>query len=296
MTDKKQTMYEVLEVPPSASLQDIKAAHRRLTQLLASGKPLPNPEQIELRRQVLNLALDTLSNEVNRNAYDAKLAAHSPSAATASKANTSLVPQGLDARAILTLASLEGARGSAKNAILPPAVQVMASAVDKSASALWKILRIVAGVLVLIILVSVASAILKGRQAKQPGGGPLSAAEEKVMIQEYYQQHGVRPGSKAELDLLEIERQRKVNAQRAVEVEKAREDEAYRRFVEDSRRRANQVSNDLWRDEEIASRHEEQESRQQMQEKQRQEYEKRAEEEAAGNRDREARRRAGLPN
>ena len=292
MQDKKQTMYEVLEVPPNASLQEIKAAHRRLTQLLASANPPLNPEEWKLRRQVLNLALDTLSNEASRNAYDAKLA---PSAAGASTPPTSLVPQGLDARTILTLASLEGARGAAKDLILPPAVKVVASTVDKSASVLWKILRIVAGVLVLIILVNVASAILKGRQAKQPGGA-ISDAEEKVMLQEYYQQHGIRPANKAELDLLETERQRKLNEERAAELEQKRQDDAYRRFVEDSRRTANQVSSDLRRDEEIARRQAEQERRQQQYEKQRQEYEKLREEEAERNRVREARRRAGMSN
>jgi curved DNA-binding protein CbpA len=295
MTDKKKTMYEVLEVSPNASLDDIKAAHRRLTQSLAAGTPPLNPEEMKLRRQVLNLAFDTLANQVNRDAYDAKLAGHSPSAAATSKANATLVPQGLDARTILTLASLEGARGSAKDLIVPPAVKVMASTVDKSASVLWKILRIVAGVLVLIILVNVASAIMKGRQAKQPGGA-LSEAEEKVMLQEYYQQHGIRPANKAELDLLETERQRKLNEQRAAELEQKSQDDAYRRFVQDSRRTADQVSRDLRRDEEIARRQEEQERRQQEREKQRQEYEKRLEEEAERNRVREARRRAGLPN
>lgn len=289
MTDKKKTMYEVLEVPPNASTDEIRAAHRRLTQSLASGKPPMSPEQMQLRRQVLNLALDTLSNEGSRNAYDAKLASRAPYGRAAPRAGASLVPQALDARTLTALASLEEARSRAasRDAILPPSATVMASAVDKSASALWKILRLVALALVVIILIKAASLIMAGRQPRQPGG-PLTEAEEKVMIQEYYQQHGVRPGSKAELDLLEIERQRKLNEERAAALEKKKEEDSYRKFVEDSRRVANQVSAKLQRDEEIARRQAEQEKR-------KQEYEQRRAEEAERNYIRQQRRKLGLP-
>lgn len=250
MADKKQTMYEILRVSPFASLSEIKTAHKLLTESLAAEKSGLKREEIDLKLQMLNLALNTLSNQADRDAYDARLAARKFSAHTSLRPSTSLVSQSNDAKALMIAAAIEAthSRGASSDKG-PSLLTVMAATADKSASSLWKILRIVAGLLVLGIVIKVASVIVGGRQPSLPGG-TISKAEEKVIIQEYYQQHGVRPGSKEEVDLLELENRRKANEERAAALLQEKQDQEYRRFVEESRRTGEEVSNNLRREEE----------------------------------------------
>jgi curved DNA-binding protein CbpA len=291
VTDKKQTLYEILGVSPSASIAEIKVAHRLLTRSLLSEKLGLRREEIDLKLQVLDLAWNTLSNQADRDAYDAQLAARTPPANIALRADSNLVPQRAVPGPLMIAAAIEAIHDksvSSESGRLTP-LAVMATTVDRSVSSLWKILKVIAGLLVLGVVISAASAILAGRQARQPGGA-ISKAEEKVIIQEYYQQHGVRPGSKEEVHLLEIERLRKVNEERAATVGKEREDREYKRFVEESRRQAEQVSSDLQRAEEQARQKAERE-KQQAEERQRQKEE--AEQEAERRRLEAARQRMG---
>jgi hypothetical protein len=82
-------------------------------------------------------------------------------------------------------------------------------------------------------------------------------ARERVMIQEYYQQNGVRPKSKTELELLEADDRRTAKAEREAALEKQKEQRKeleYQRFTEESRRLGEQVSENLRREQERAER------------------------------------------
>ena len=294
MADKKQTLYEILQVPPSASIEEIKAGHRRLTRALVSQNAGLPRDEINFKLQVLDVALNTLCVPADRDAYDAQLAATDRSRNAGLPSSTSLVAQKIDATSLMAAAALESSYQRGARGDLSP-LAVMSSTVNTSVSILGKILRIVIGLMVLGIILAVATSMLAGRRnASSPAARALSQAEEKVIIQEYYQQHGVRPGSKAEVDLLELENRRKMNDERAEELDKKKKEEEYRRFVDDSRREGKQVSSSLQRAEERARYEAEREERAKQvaeaNQRRRQEWEDGAE----GRRIKEARRKAGL--
>jgi curved DNA-binding protein CbpA len=254
VTDPKKTLYEALEVSPSASLPEIKAAHRRVSLKLMSGKLGLSREDIDSRLRVIDLALRTLSNPASRDAYDAGLRAPTPR-------THAVVPLAADpmkiAAAIRESHQITAAMVSTQ--ISP--LRIVAAAATSSVTALKKILMIVLGLLVLGIVVRCSSLVLNNRQSG-PGTGTVSKAEEKVILQEYYQTHGVRPASKIEADLLEIERRRQENESRQAALEKEREEEKYRRFVEESRQIGAEVTAERVRDEERIRYEEEQRNRQ----------------------------------
>jgi hypothetical protein len=275
----KKSLYEILEVPPNASLPEIQAAHRRLRQKLLPGKPGLGREDIDFNLKVIDVALHTLSDQVSRDAYDAQQFARSaPVTAIAPlKVDAAKMAGALEAyrKVTETIQSTEGTP-----------LKIISATAASSASALKKIFRVIAGLVVLGVIIKVSIGVLAGR----PAGG-ISKAEEKVILQEYYQTHGVRPGSRIEADLLEVENRRKENERRAVAREKELEEERERRFVEESRRIGAQVHENLHRDAERARYEEEQGNR-------RLEQQRRAREEAEREAERvrvdDARRRAGM--
>ena len=288
MTDNKQTMYEILEVSPSASLPEIKAAHKLLTRSLISEKLGLRREEIELKLQMLDVALNTLSNQAARDAYDAQLASRKIPANIALSPITDVMTRGSDSRALMLAAAIvdthKMAAYSGKSHVTPLAI--MSTTVDSSVSSIKKILRAITGLLAMGAVIKVALMILANNRPERPPDA-VSKTDEKVIIQEYYQQNGVRPGSKAEVDLLEIENRRKVNEQRAAELEQKKKDEEYSRFVEESKRKGEQVSYDMQRAEEQARYQSERE-------KQRLQQEEIQKEQAERERIAEARRKLGL--
>jgi hypothetical protein len=80
------------------------------------------------------------------------------------------------------------------------------------------------------------------------------SAEDKVVIQEYYQTHGVRPASREEVDLLEREKQRKSSEANEAKRKQQQAELEQRRFEQETRRRADEVSAALRRSEEEALR------------------------------------------
>lgn len=292
MPDKKQTMYEILEVSPNASLPEIKAAHKLLSRALVSEKLGLRREEIDLKLQVIDLAFNTLSDQAARDAYDAQLATLNTPENIALPLNANAVSRRADSRSLKIAAAIEDTHkmaASIEGSQLAP-LAIMSTTVTNSVSSLKKILTMIISLLAMGAVFKVALMILGNRQPAHPTGA-VSKAEEKVILQEYYQEHGVRPGSRVEADLLEVENRRKVNEQRAAALEKQKQDEEYSRFVEESRRIGNQVSADLQRAEERARYEEEQKQRQLEQEKREKEE---AEQEAERIRVQDARRRLGL--
>lgn len=252
MTDKKQTMYELLGIQQSATLPEIKSAHRHLTRSLVSGESGLGKDEINHKLQVLDLALNTLSVQWSRDAYDAQLAAHNPSVHVDLPAlNAMKVPQKSAFNSLQVAAALEETRemvNSRMNDPLAP-LAIASSTVSSSVSALRKLLRLAGGVLALGAVIQVGL-IISGSRMGQPYPEARAKAEEKVIIQDYYQKHGVRPASRAEAEALQKENQKQAQAQEKAELQKQQEQENYSRFVEESQRQSAQVSYDLQRAEE----------------------------------------------
>lgn len=285
MANAKKTLYEILDVPPRASLPEIQAAHRRSCRKVLLGKPGLSREDIDYQLKLIDLALHTLSDQASRDTYDAQLSARNMPV-------TAVVPLSADATSLNIAAAIEESQKITAvivNADESP-LKIFSTAAASSVSALTKIFRIVVGVVALGAILKMSTCILIGRQPERAAGG-ISKAEEKVILQEYYQTHGVRPGSKVEADLLEIENRRKENALREAAREKQKEEERDRKFVEESRRSGQQASEDFRRAEERA-RYEEEHRKQQLERESRMKEE--AEREAERVRLERARRKAGL--
>jgi hypothetical protein len=109
--------------------------------------------------------------------------------------------------------------------------------------------------IVLIILIGILLLIYRNAMhARSDAESSTSAAskqaEEKVILQEYYQENGIRPGSKIEADLLEVEARKKAEERHRSEEQERK----YKQFEEEGRRRADEVSANLRQAEEEARR------------------------------------------
>lgn len=217
MINKKKTLYEILGVLPSASYSEIQAAYQKLSQKIQSKESGLSLEEIDFRMKVINLAVDTLSVNSSRATYDAKL----------------------------------GLGNAPANNFVPVKVEVAIEGNHKSP--LRIILTIIAGLMAVGMVIQVAFMSLAYRNAAhqldgvERVSGAASKAEEKVILQEYYQEHGVRAGSKIEAELLDAEDRRRANEQREKNYAKQEQDRKYKQFIEDSKRVGDQVSEDLRR-------------------------------------------------
>lgn len=252
MTDtaKKPTLYEILEVSPEATLAEIKAAHRRLSHALITGESGLSRDEIELKLQVLDVALSTLAESWSRDAYDAKLAKPiSPPQTTAPLA----VSHEADYNPIAAAAAIaKNHKIAAATSEAPTPLSIASTTVAGTAKALKTILRIVGLLFVLVVVIRMTSCGMRwSAQTSRPEElypAAVAKAEEKVAIQDYYQKHGVRPASLAEVQELEIKdhlQQQELRKQSAQESE-------YSRLVEQSRNEGDQVVADLQQAEERA--------------------------------------------
>ena len=285
MTKKKKTLYEILEISPSASLPEIRAAHQRLSRELVSGMSGMSREDIDFKLKVIDVAFQTLSVDRTREAYDTQLATRNAPANVAAPRNVVALQPNVDAVSLKADAmsfkadamslkadamSLKADAMSLRITAAPPKADGGHQATLKNihsifaslAQPLRKILIVVVSFVAVTMAIQAAFMLLVNRQAGH-ATAEVSKAEEKVMLQEYYQTYGVRPGSKIEADLLEVEIRRKENEQREAALKKQRQEEDERQFVEDSRRMGDQVTENLLREEERA-RDEEREKQQQL--------------------------------
>lgn len=268
---KKKTMYEILAVSPTASQAEIKAAHKRLSLELMSGKLGLSREECNFQLSVLDVALHTLSVPVLRDAYDAGIAptATHGNAVLPIKSNVLSLVDGAKTNKIAAAIEDNYKIAAMGMASLQFPIKEVSSTVSLSASSLKKILRIVIILMVFGFVIKMGQLVLASRRAGHPSV-EVTKAEEKLIIQEYYKKHGVRPASRAEAEFLEQEARRKENEQREAAFAERRKEEEYRRFVNTSHDIGNQVHANLVQEEE--------------RERQRQRYlaeEKRQKEEAA---------------
>lgn len=216
----KKTLYELLNVTPDASHAQIQAEYTSLVQKLEGPASGLSVQDAAAHLKLVNMAFQVLRDNMSRAAYDAKL--HQ-------QASLALVPKTVDTEA-LTL-KMEAATMKADAAtLLAQAAMVNANALSlhyaatphglgaQSSSSFFKTFRFGFTVLGAIVAVGLVVMVFTGRG----GSGPAMdmKAQEKAMLQEYYQMYGVRPNSKAEMDLLDAQRRREESEKRGEEIVK----------------------------------------------------------------------------
>lgn len=249
----KKTMYEILNVASDAPLAEIKAAHRRLSLQIMTEKNDLSREEREFQLKLLDIALDTLSDPASRDAYDAKLALEAAPGGL-SLAGTALVSATIPEEKAHQLAAAivdDYKTSLASIDERPLQIQAIKSTLGASASALRTILRIVAGLIVLGFVLKMGQLALAARKPGLPPAA-VARAEEKLIIQQYYRKHGVRPASRAEAELLEQQHRLKENEVRQAEFEKEKEESELRRFDEESREIGERVHREYARAQEQA--------------------------------------------
>ena len=248
-------------------------------------------EDISFQLQLIDLAFQTLSVQASRDTYDADLASAAPLNSVAGPVSEFCTPPipdaltlkveavGLKADTMSLRADAMSLRvdalslrvtdaptkiGGATNEDSQSAVETIFSFISDLASPFKKALTLVVMLVAVSMVIQVVSALMLNSQQTRVTS-EVAKAEEKVVIQEYYQEHGVRPASRAEAELLEAENRRTEaedrrteNAQREAMLAKQRRDDDDNRFTEESRRIGDQVSENLRRTEEQARREEEQ--------------------------------------
>lgn len=252
----KKTLYEILEVPADASYPDIRAAHDRLIKSLEANQAQLGREEFELQARLVRVAFSTLSTPLSRDAYDAHLTVRNEPAVPS---GLSLVPNAADASAAALRADALALKAEAM-ALRADALALKAEAVSGHFESARKpnahfippiILASSRSLLLALGTMAALGMIIKLMfffmvgQAASDSDSLRSKAEDKLVAQEYYQAHGIRPGSRAEADLLEADRRKTEEAQRKADEEQRRAAEAERRFAEESKRRGDQVSAEL---------------------------------------------------
>lgn len=292
MTAKKKTMYEILEVSPTATIAEIRSAHRRLSLELMSGKSGESREDVSFKLNLLDVALHTISVPVLRDEYDAKLAAATWSGNALVPVKANAVSLADTAKVNQIVAAIEGSQKLAAAMMQANQfpVKEVASTVRISARSLKTILRVVIGLIVLGFFIRMGQTAVAYRHAGQPTADELKA-EDNLVILEYYKKHGVRPASRAEAELLEKENHRRESEQRAAKAEEQRKEDEYRRFVEQSRREGEYIHEELVRSEQYAREQEEQKQRAAAE---RQRYQEEAAQRAEETRIANERRKLGL--
>ena len=294
MNKEKKTMYEILGVSSSASDSEIQQAYQRISQSLRSARNESNRDEIDSRLRVINVAFNTLSIKRTRDAYDARQLALEASNNAAS--SLSLVPiEPSDASLLKSEAmSLKAEAVSLKAEAVSLRADVLAFKVDhggyqsptervlekssRMLSPVKKAFTIVGTLIAIGLVIQLLFMLMVNRQAAT-AVGDASKAQEKLMLQDYYQRTGIRVASKAEMDLLEAEDHKKEQEQRAMQEEeraKQEQERKYQKFVEDSRREGERVSQNLQIAEERA-REEEELKKQRAEEEQRRKDELEAE-------------------
>lgn len=243
----------MLEVSEHASTEDIRAAHGRQVDGLLAQRAHLSAADLDLRMQVLKLALSTLTSAASRYAYDTQLAHERAAQRT----------QGSDAGSVDMDA---GGSGAWSKPLLPEAQALLRKArradepeEERLSPLVWLLSNLKSSVtksLVFIGLLAVMGMVLQMmfmRSAwRESPSERMRSAEDQAVIQEYYQTYGVRPASREEAELLMRENQRKEAEEREAQRQRQMVEQQRLDFESESRRRAEEVSAALRRSEEEA--------------------------------------------
>lgn len=104
------------------------------------------------------------------------------------------------------------------------------------------------GAIVAVLIVLRLGVSIFSSRAGSDGASAGRQIEDKTYLREYYQTHGVMPASRAEAAALDADRQRKAAALKAedrAERDQAKQETKEQKFVDDARKRGEQISTEL---------------------------------------------------
>ena len=278
---RKPSLYEILDVPQKADSAEIDhACFSKLKALELASVAGIDAADLASRKQIIRFAANTLSDRSTRLAYDAQLALDNNFGGSTggsiphliaqqviqsggrSSNDLSLLPQvatsatrdSMNLRADALALRAEAMSLRADSMILQSGAAPPTSGHPGSAGG-WLHLISSGPVWRIFIFLSILGLIALGF-ARCSNETPLrrnaveSKGAEKAALQEYFQTHGVRPANLAEMELLEAERRRRSNDSRNEQQNSEQKVKAELKFEEDSRRRAQDVSDRLRMEEE----------------------------------------------
>ena len=310
MATKNKTFYDILALPASATHEEIQAGYDSLILALKSQQKLFKPEDYEAKLKMINQAFNTLSTPTLRAAYDAQLTTnrtlYTPPEASnnSNNSNNSNHSNAIALRPDETM-SLKAEALALRAEAISLRVDALSMKSDigtfntfgnhsESEPSLFSGLspslrRIVLflGIMLAGWMVIQVMSLLFFSKSSSMSSNAVRKAEDKAMIEDYYQTHGVRVKSRAEVESLLAEERRKEKENRVterdtakVERDKQRAEENARRFEDEARRRADQVSANLQYAESRAKEQAERDAREEADKKWRQDEAKRASEQA----------------
>lgn len=235
MTDNKSSLYEILGVTPSATTEQIKAAHRRQSLQVMSGQLGLSREACDARLQALDAALATLSDPEARANYDRE---QGIAPATITWSIAPVEPR--EERALRIADAVADIHRQQLAVSAPPKLDFgeVSHSLGATGRALKTIMRIAILVLVLMAVIRMGQNVLAHRKPGGPMAPPpdiAARAEEKLRVQEYFKRTGVRVANAAEARALDDERHRAETAAREAAFNERRQREASERFFEESR-------------------------------------------------------------
>jgi curved DNA-binding protein CbpA len=297
----KKTLYEILNVSPSASFEQIHAEYKDISQKLTGGAGELSAQDAATQLKLVNMAFQVLRDTMSRAAYDAKLNQSSTLA---------LVPKAVDTEA-LTMKMEAAVMKADAAALMAQAAMVNASALSmhyaaspqglgaQASTSFFKTFRF--GFTVLGAIVAIGMVVMVFSAKRGSGTAMDQKAQEKLILQEYYQTHGVRPASKAEMDQLEAQRLRDEAEKRGDEAAKRsaektadKKERDEQRFKDETAKLSSRVTENLQRDEERAQQLARDEEYKKQREQEKAQYDKAREEQAQQARLREYRRSLGV--
>lgn len=276
----KKTFYQILDIRAGATSDDIQAAYEQQMLKLRAQAAGISFEEFEYRRKLLDLAHTTLSDPEAHRDYDDRLMSRTPAVPPTPAAGDTLARR---AEALAIRADAMALRADAMSLTTDASLVRFESQPPSFGSRLamgmkssLRTVAIIMGTLAATaFLFQTAAVFFTVRKAGETTSA-AAKAEEQMVIEEYYRQHGIRPASAAEARMLERENQRREREAREAERDTQRQESEARRKEEEDRRYAAQISSDLRHAEADVAREEAMEKRkQELEERRREEEEKR---------------------
>lgn len=217
---KEKTLYDILGLTRDASATEIRSAYEALRKRCEDNVAGLDEEERHIQLVVLQQTFETLSNPTAKAIYDAKLMGPAMPDAWAETGDVS---------------------ASVGDVAVKPRKETNWLAVG-----VWALLGI-AGIW---LIAQVSYVFLVSRHLTASPPSSVAEARDKAVIQDYYQETGVRAASAAEVEMLRLadrQAERERRQEELAEREKAQTEHDYERFVAESKRVGEQVSNDLRR-------------------------------------------------
>jgi hypothetical protein len=255
----KPTLYQLLGVPASAGGPEIRAAYRAAMDALEAQRRTLPPAAFDDQAQLLRVAFSTLIDPVSRYGYDETLqAAERGRSLTPSASSTDPLTASAEVRAEAMALRADAIALRADTLLLkaglPASTSGSPSASSPGATLLAGIPRMVGAFGLLLILGMVTFGLTRciAFEHEQKREAMEKKAAEQAALQDYYQTHGVRPASIAEMELMEAARRKEERDERQAEQARRQREQAARQFEEQSHRIGMEVSENLQRAEQAA--------------------------------------------